>query len=220
MKAPPRSEIFGDVYFSAADGLAETRHVFLKSNNLPAAWSDHERFVIAETGFGTGLNFFASWKLFEETAAPGQILDFLSVEKYPLALSFIKDALLPWQGDIGLYVERLAPFYPPIQPGTYRILLSETTTLTLIFDDVNDALPQLEARVDCWFLDGFRPASNPEMWSETVFGEMGRLSAPNATFATFTAAGFVRRGLENAGFQVSKVSGYGRKREMLAGWKR
>ncbi len=213
MKGAPRSKIFDDVYFSAEDGLEETRHVFLAGNNLPEAWAGRGRFTIAETGFGTGLNFLAVWKLFAETAIPGQSLEFISFEKYPLSAAEMKQALSIWDEELKEYADALCAAYP----ADGRI--AQNVTLRLIIGDVNEELPKLETPVDCWFLDGFRPSSNPEMWTEAVFENMARLTVSGGTFATFTSAGFVRRGLQAAGFEVSKVRGFGRKREMSVGRK-
>jgi tRNA 5-methylaminomethyl-2-thiouridine biosynthesis bifunctional protein len=217
MKGAPRSTQFDDIYFSAENGLEETRHVFLEGNNLPQAWEGQSRFVIAETGFGTGLNFLSAWKLFEETAKAEQELDFISVEKYPLSPDEIRQALEPWSDNFGNKIDLLLQQYPLRVAGFHRIKLSNQITLTLVFDDVNAALPELQASVNCWFLDGFTPAKNPQMWTETLYREMARLSVPKASYATFTAAGDVRRGLAAAGFSVAKQKGYGRKRDMING---
>ena len=236
----PRSTHFNDVYFSAQDGLAETEYVFLKSNRLEERWRDlayrsdedtedtedgvnNEQkgmsppFVIAETGFGTGLNFLAAWDLWRRINMPSShSLHFISVEKYPLSRDKIYEYLSPWhdrfEGIFPEFIER----YPSLIPGFHRIDFGGVQ-LTLIFDDVLAALPQLQAGVDCWFLDGFKPSENPDMWSESVFEHMARLSRTGASFATFTAAGFVRRGLQVQGFDVSKVKGFGTKRDMLTG---
>lgn len=216
-KGAPRSKQFDDVYFSADDGLAESEHVFLDGNRLPRKWQEQDRFVICETGFGTGLNFLAAWKRFEETTEFHQKLDFISFEKYPLDAEEIALHLQPWAGLFEGYLQRLVNAYPVLVPGFHRMILSERVTLTLVCDDVNVALPQLEARVDAWFLDGFKPSTNPDMWSEAVFENMDRLSVKGTRFATFTSAGKVRRGLESAGFDVEKVPGYGRKRDMSIG---
>ncbi|MFA7276923.1 MAG: FAD-dependent 5-carboxymethylaminomethyl-2-thiouridine(34) oxidoreductase MnmC [Pseudobdellovibrionaceae bacterium] len=213
----PHSEHFDDIYFAVEDGLAESRYVFLDHNHLPAAFAERERFVIAETGFGTGLNFLCAWELFERTAKPFQKLVYYSFEKYPLAASDILRFLGHWSGAFGGRLERFAALYPLRVGGWHRIDVSPHVTLVLIFDDVNRALFELDDPVDCWFLDGHAPAKNPEMWSSTVFEQMGRLSRKGARFATFTAAGFVRRGLEAAGFEVSRMRGYGRKRDMSVG---
>lgn len=217
MKGAPRSKEFDDVYFSAEDGLAETRHVFLDGNDLPDAWADRDRFTICETGFGTGLNFLAVWKLFEDTAAPDQSLEFISFEKFPLSADEIMDALYVWQGEFDTKLTVLKKCYPEDLNGRQRIVISDRIVLTLIFGDVNEEILTLDTQVDAWFLDGFKPSSNPDMWSETVFENMARLSKKGASFATFTAAGFVRRGLQAVGFDVKKVRGFGRKRDMLVG---
>lgn len=219
MKGAPRSEIFDDVYFSAEDGLEETRHVFLRGNDLPFRWESAGRdFAICETGFGTGLNFLAAWALFSRSAKPGQKLRFISFEKYPLSAIQIRDALAVWTLEFPVLLDVFLEAYPVELHGTQKIDLGNAE-LTLIFGDVNEEMPKLKDKIDCWFLDGFKPASNPDMWSETVFSNMARLSRSGATFATFTAAGAVKRGLQEAGFAVEKVKGFGRKRDMLRGAK-
>ncbi|MAZ76361.1 MAG: bifunctional tRNA (5-methylaminomethyl-2-thiouridine)(34)-methyltransferase MnmD/FAD-dependent 5-carboxymethylaminomethyl-2-thiouridine(34) oxidoreductase MnmC [Micavibrio sp.] len=217
MKGAPRSDQFDDIYFSAQDGLAETRHVFMQGNGLPDFWQDKPTFTIAETGFGTGLNFLCAWKEFVETADPSQRLDFVSFEKFPLSVAEVHNALKPWAEELGEYTQKLIESYPIRIGGFHRIVFDDRVALTLIFGDVNEYIPELEAKVDCWFLDGFTPAKNPDMWSETLFQNMARLSAQNSRFATFTAAGDVKRGLQAAGFSVSKTDGFGRKRDMLVG---
>ncbi|MCK6417347.1 MAG: tRNA (5-methylaminomethyl-2-thiouridine)(34)-methyltransferase MnmD [Alphaproteobacteria bacterium] len=213
MIGAPRSEIFNDVYFSAENGLAEAQHVFLQGNNLPTAWADRAQFTIAESGFGTGLNFLAAWDLFVRTTGPGQSLHFISYEMYPLDADRMRAALAPWQD---IFANRLEALLEAYQPQSYEHLF-DNIRLTLIIGDINDTLPNLNQMVDCWFLDGFKPSANPQMWTQTVFENMARCSAAGATFATFTAAGFVRRGLQKVGFDVRKVKGFGTKREMLCG---
>lgn len=218
MKGTPRSKEFDDIYFSQEDGLAETEFVFLKGNNLPEVWCGQDEFTIAETGFGTGLNFFAAWCLLEESNSAPKRLNFISFEKYPLSVEEIRQALAPWADLFGDKVDRLLDIYPLRIPGTHSLCISENIFLTLIFDDVNDSMPKLlGCGVDTWFLDGFNPAKNPQMWTQTVFDSMARLSNNGATFATFTAASAVRRGLQHSGFDVEKTRGYGRKRERLIG---
>jgi len=213
-KGGMKSTQFDDIYFSVEDGLAETKHTFLDGNDLPARWAGRDRFCIAETGFGTGLNMLAVWRLFEETAGPSQRLDLISVEKYPLTAAQIRDGLAHW--DLSPQLERLLEVYPIHARGFHRLNLSERVTLTLIFDDVS-ALAQVNAGVDAWFLDGFAPAKNPDMWNDATYAQMARLSNAGANVATFTAAGAVRRGLQAAGFSVEKRKGYGRKRDMVVG---
>ena len=215
MQTVLRSKQFNDVYFSAEDGLAETQHVFLQGNSLPEAWAGRDTFIIGETGFGTGLNFLAAWQLFEKTAEKGTKLHFISVEKYPLFADTIDNALVDWD-ILEDYRMRMVDAYPDNPQGVFEYDFGDVK-LTIIFADVVDGLKSFDTTVDAWFLDGFRPASNPEMWTDQVFEQVGRLSKTGTNFATFTAAGFVRRGLDAVGFDVRKLPGFGRKREMSVG---
>jgi len=217
MKGAPTSKHFDDIYFSADDGLAETQHVFIEGNDLPAAWEGKESFTVCETGFGTGLNFLALWTLFDEKAEGHQTLDFISFEKYPLKVEEICAALQPWAAHFGDRLERMLAQYPILVKGFHRLKLSERVTLTVIFDDLNEAIQAVDADVDCWFLDGFTPAKNPEMWTAHLYEHMARLSHEGTSLATFTAAGDVRRGLKAVGFDVEKRDGFGRKRDMVVG---
>ncbi len=221
MSGSPRSEHFDDIYFAVEDGLEETKHVFLAGNGLPERWqnmdSDHPRFVIAETGFGTGLNFLTVWQSFEAHARPEQTLEFISFERYPLSAAQIKEYLSVWSDKIGPYLDRLVEVYPLRVTGWHKIQVTARVSLLLIFDDVNRAMPDLNTTVDAWFLDGHAPAKNPDMWSPTVFEGIARTSDEGTTFATFTAAGLVKRGMRDAGFTVEKTRGFGRKRDMLVG---
>ncbi len=219
MSDVPRSKQFDDVYFSVSDGLAETRHVFLDGNALPDRWAGKEAFTICETGFGTGLNFLAVlklWRNMPDEERPKK-LHFISFEKYPLTRDYIAEVLTQWE-DVHTELDKMMSYYPSdINDGIHNIEVCDGVSLMLVFGDVNDQIGQINIDVDCWFLDGFKPSSNPDMWSETVFTNMARLSHEGSTFATFTAAGFVRRGLLGVGFDVQKVPGFGRKREMCIG---
>jgi len=221
MKGTIRSQIFDDVYFSRQDGLAETQHVFLRHNGLPEAFAVSNPFVVGETGFGTGLNFLALWEIFniyrEQNTHILQKLRFVSFEKYPLSVQEIRTALHPWADRFGAKMEAMLSMYPDQCIGHVDLLLDEGVELCLIFGDINTTISELEAEVDCWFLDGFTPSKNPDMWSDIVFQHMARLTRVGGTFATFTAAGFVKRGLQNVGFDVSKCDGFGSKRDMLVG---
>lgn len=216
----PLSRTFGDVYFSRASGLEETRHVFLAQNRLAerfAALSGGARLCIGETGFGTGLNFLCAWQLFEQCAPGDARLHFVSVEKYPLARADLQRALDLWP-ELAPFAAQLLAQYVGIHPGYQRLVFAGgRVVLTLLVGDVLETLPSLDARIDAWFLDGFSPAKNPAMWTPELFAQLARLSAPGASLATFTCAGFVRRGLIEAGFAMTKVKGFGHKREMLAG---
>ncbi|WP_052383933.1 bifunctional tRNA (5-methylaminomethyl-2-thiouridine)(34)-methyltransferase MnmD/FAD-dependent 5-carboxymethylaminomethyl-2-thiouridine(34) oxidoreductase MnmC [Litchfieldella xinjiangensis] len=215
----PHSRHFDDVYFSRHDGRAETEHVFLAANDLPqrfAAWSCARPFTIGETGFGTGLNTLCAWACFERYAAPGARLHLVSTERYPLTRDDLARALAVWP-DLGDKAKQLVARWPEAVAGVHRLVLAERVTLDLHFGDSAERLAHLDGRVDAWFLDGFAPAKNPDMWQPALFEAMAHASHPGATFATFTCAGVVKRGLRAAGFNWRKVPGFGRKREMLAG---
>ena len=224
----PVSDKFDDVYFSNQDGLAETHYVFLEGNQLWERWVNYQEayFVIAETGFGTGLNFFAVTSLFREFRqkypdSPLKHLYFISFEKYPLLLDALQQAHLAYPQFSHLAQHLQQHWLNPIQ-GCYRFHFDETT-LDLWFGDIAENLPQLgdymNGKIDAWFLDGFAPSKNPDMWNEQLYQQMFRFTKLQGTFATFTAASAVRKGLENAGFNIKKRKGFGKKRECLSGQK-
>ena len=217
----PFSSRFDDVYFSAESGLEEARHVFLKGNRLDqrfATLSNKQSFTIGETGFGTGLNFLCAWQLFEQVAPEGASLDFFSTEKFPLDVDELRAALAIWP-DLKPFYDELIQHWWRWVPGWNRWNFADgRVRLTLAIGDVDETLPQLPSgSVDAWFLDGFSPSKNPEMWTDSVLMQLARTSNTEATMATYTSAGWVRRGLQRAGFSIEKVPGYGRKREMVCG---
>ena len=217
----PFSSRFDDVYFSAESGLEEARHVFLKGNRLDqrfATLSNKQGFTIGETGFGTGLNFLCAWQLFEQVAPEGASLDFFSTEKFPLDVDELRAALAIWP-DLKPFYDELIQHWWRWVPGWNRWNFADgRVRLTLAIGDVDETLPQLPSgSVDAWFLDGFSPSKNPEMWADSVLMQLARASNTAATMATYTSAGWVRRGLQSAGFSIEKVPGYGRKREMVCG---
>ncbi len=224
----PVSRDFDDVYFSNDNGLEETRYVFLDGNQLNARFPTHPRslFVVAESGFGTGLNFLTLWQMFDQfhAAHPDatlQRLHFISFEKFPLTAHDLRLAHQHWP-ELAPWAEQLQAQWPPHLGGCHRLLLAGgRVTLDLWLGDINDLTDKLDdsmnQKVDAWFLDGFAPAKNPDMWSQHLFNAMARLARPGATLATFTSAGFVRRGLQEAGFTMQKTKGFGRKRDMLVG---
>ena len=216
----PRSRVFDDVYFSDQSGLEETRYVFLEQNRLAerfAALSAEGRLVIGETGFGTGLNFLCAWQLFEQHAVAGARLHFVSVEKYPLSPADLQRALALWP-ELKPLADQLLKHYVAIHQGFQRITLANgRVTLTLLIGDALEQLPQLDAQIDAWFLDGFAPAKNPDMWTAELFVELARLAAPGSTISTFTSTGWVRRLLNAAGFKMKRTPGIGHKWEILRG---
>ena len=218
-EAAPHSAAFDDVYFTRGDGRAETEHVFIGANRLPerfASWAEPRSFVIGETGFGTGLNMLCAWVCFEQHAPKTARLHLLSTEKFPFEREALERALGSWPS-LATHAQTLCAQWPNAVSGIHRLHLTERVTLDLHFGDTTERLSQLDGQVDAWFLDGFAPSKNPDMWQPELFNAMAARSRPGATFATFTCAGIVKRGLKAAGFHWKKVPGYGRKREMLAG---
>ncbi|WP_270221755.1 bifunctional tRNA (5-methylaminomethyl-2-thiouridine)(34)-methyltransferase MnmD/FAD-dependent 5-carboxymethylaminomethyl-2-thiouridine(34) oxidoreductase MnmC [Kosakonia cowanii] len=224
----PVSRDFDDVYFSNDNGLEETRYVFLGGNDLQTRFPEHSRklFIVAESGFGTGLNFLTLWQAFAAFRADNpdatlERLHFISFEKFPLTRDDLQKAHAHWP-ELAPFAEQLQAQWPQAFAGCHRLLLDEgSVTLDLWFGDINqltDTLDEsLNQQVDAWFLDGFAPSKNPDMWTPALFQAMARLTRPGGTLATFTSAGFVRRGLQEAGFTMQKRKGFGRKREMLSG---
>lgn len=210
----PRSRRFDDIYFSAADGLAETRAVYLEGAGLPAAWTGRLSFTVGELGFGTGLNILALVELWGRTREPGARLHIFSVEAYPMSRADAGRALAAWP-ELASLTEALLAQWPERRGFTRIDFADQGATLDLAIADVVPALGAWSGSADGWFLDGFAPARNPEMWSEGVLALVGARSAPGARAATFTVAGTVRRGLEAAGFAVEKRPGFGRKKQRL-----
>ena len=224
----PYSTQFDDVYFSASPdqpqhGLAETRYVFLQHNHLQQRWQNlparqPSHFVIVETGFGSGLNFLATLQLWRESAPAMAHLHFVSIEIAPFTLEDLQQAHAHFP-ELAEVSASLCRQYRLLQPGINQLELPEfSASLTLHIGDSAKVLPQLALIADAWFLDGFAPAKNPDMWQAPLFDCMNRCSRPGTTFATFTSAGFVRRHLLAAGFTVEKSAGFGAKREMLSGY--
>jgi tRNA 5-methylaminomethyl-2-thiouridine biosynthesis bifunctional protein len=211
----PRSRLYGDVYFSSDDGLAESRAVFLEGCGLPEAWSGRTRFVVAELGFGTGLNILALLELWRRARPAGGHLHVFSIEAHPIEAAEAARALARWP-ELGELAARLVARWPGRSRGVHRIELPELdAVIDLAVMDVAEALQGWQGRADAWFLDGFSPALNPAMWRDEILALVGAHSAPGARAATFTVAGQVRRGLAAAGFTVEKRPGFGRKRERL-----
>ena len=211
----PFAPDFADCYFSLQDGLAEARYVFLQGNNLPQRWQGKTRFTIGETGFGTGLNFLATWQAWQNDPHRCDFLHYVSIEKHPIQRETLREVLAKW-AEFAPFTQELLAYYPPLLAGVHRLRLAQgRVTLTLYFMDVLAALPEIVTAVDAWYLDGFAPARNPAMWQLPVLQQLARLSHAETTLATFTAASDVRRTLQTAGFAVARRKGFGKKREML-----
>ncbi|MCF6776723.1 bifunctional tRNA (5-methylaminomethyl-2-thiouridine)(34)-methyltransferase MnmD/FAD-dependent 5-carboxymethylaminomethyl-2-thiouridine(34) oxidoreductase MnmC [Thiotrichales bacterium 19X7-9] len=214
----PVSQQFNDIYFSKSGGLEEIEYVFIQHNFLKARFlACNDQFVIAETGFGTGLNFLATAKLWQQTAAKTSKLIYYSAEKYPLTKKDLEQALSLWP-QLNKLSNQLIKGYPnTLYEGNFPIQIADNITLVLLLGDALDVFKQMDIKVDAWFLDGFAPSKNESMWRDSLFTEIAKLSKNNTTFATFTAASIVRKGLETCGFSVLKDKGFGIKREMLYG---
>ncbi|MDE9451438.1 tRNA (5-methylaminomethyl-2-thiouridine)(34)-methyltransferase MnmD [Aliiroseovarius sp. Z3] len=205
----PVAARFDDPYFSLEDGLAETRHVFLVGNHLPARFVPG--FHVAELGFGTGLNMLATFLAWRAEGAPANVR-YTSFEAFPMTAQDIAKALdtFPEAKTVS------APFLSAWAEGARRFDL-DGFSVAVVEGDARQTLTNWQGRADAWFLDGFSPAKNPELWGEELMKQVGAHTAPGGTFATYTAAGFVRRALYAAGFDVERTPGFGRKRHMSRG---
>ena len=211
----PYSEDFDDVYYSVNNGKDESEYVFLQHNELRDRFASAEKFVIAETGFGTGLNFALTLYWWQKYAPASAQLDYIGIEFAPLSPDDIRRVAATWPG-LEVYFNAWLSQYPLPVAGRHMCYLpNQRVRLHLCFMDVCAALQHESLAVDAWYLDGFAPAKNPQIWNHRVFTLMAQNSARNATVATYSAAGFVRRGLEQAGFNVVKRKGHGNKREMI-----
>lgn len=213
----PFSTRFGDHFYSRENGLAETRHVFLGGNRLQARWQGADDFKIAELGFGTGLNMLTTWQTWKASRREGQHLTFTSFEKFPLDGETLGRALANWP-ELTVEVAALLAAWPNPKPLEDVVVdLDDGFQLQLMIGDAADRLGKWNGTVDAWYLDGFAPARNPDMWSTDLLAQVFEKTRPGGTFATYAAAGWVRRNLQVAGFAVERLPGHGMKREMLAG---
>ncbi|WP_320826230.1 bifunctional tRNA (5-methylaminomethyl-2-thiouridine)(34)-methyltransferase MnmD/FAD-dependent 5-carboxymethylaminomethyl-2-thiouridine(34) oxidoreductase MnmC [Reinekea sp.] len=209
----PKSATYDDIYYSQGLGQAESQHAFIEPNRLRQrfqALRAHQHFTIGETGFGTGLNFMVAWQTFLDNAPLDARLTFVSCERYPVAPAQLAQSHQHWPELMAL-AEQLQAQYPPPLSG-YHLLEFGRVNLLLLLDDAAPALAELTAQVDAWFLDGFSPVKNPDMWCPALFVQLNRLSRAETTLATFSSARVVRDGLVNAGFRLEKLSGFGKKR--------
>lgn len=212
----PMAVKYDDVYFSRNDGLAETNYVFIEGNNLKERLEKTaDTFVVGETGFGSGMNMLALALYLKEHGLNNRI-KFISTELHPIKEEDLKTILADIES-VQPFIEGYLKAYPKLIQGE-EVEVFPNFSVRILLGDVNQTLAKTnELYVDAWFLDGFSPAKNPEMWTEKLFNAMAKNTKAGGTFATFTAASFVRKGLENAGYAVNKKKGYGFKRHMLIG---
>lgn len=213
----PYSPVYDDIYHSSAGGLTQARHVFIAGNQLPARWQLCERYTIVETGFGQGLNFLATWQAWRADPQRCARLHFVSTELHPFRTADLATLHAQWP-ELTELSAQLRAHWPTLTPGFHRLHLDGgAVVLTLLFGDARDALAQLQCQADAFYLDGFSPSHNPDMWDPALLSQLGRLAATDATIATWSVNGQVRAGLADAGFHCRKVAGFGPKRQMLVG---
>ena len=213
----PYAPAFDDVYHSSEGGPGQARAVFLAGNGLPAAWGGRDHYTVFETGFGLGVNFLTTWAAWRADPARCGRLHCVSVEKHPFTQGDLA-RLHPPGSELAPLAADLVAAWPVLTPGLHRLEFEDgRVTLTLALGDLTELLPRLWLGVDAFYLDGFSPARNPQMWEPRVFKALARIARPGASLATYTAAGTVREGLAQAGFQVEKRPGFGRKRHMVVG---
>ena len=213
----PISRRFDDPYYSKSDGRAETRHVFIDGNDLPSRWSEFSTFTMGELGFGTGLNFLETARLWLEMKPDGARLQYVSFEQFPLNASDMKKALSRWPELDDLAIE-LTNLWN-LEKSILECAFIDDINLVVYMGDANLNLPKMQLQADAWYLDGFAPSRNPELWNSELMKQVFDNTASGGTFATYSCAGFVRRNLEEAGFWVERRPGFGGKREMLSGQK-
>lgn len=209
------SERFADRFHSDEDAAGEARHVFLEGNRLAERLSGRDTFVVGELGFGAGLNFVETMKLWRNVRREGQTLDYLAVEAFPLGTDDLAHA--HGGADSGQEVRRLLDVWREGELFRRRVAFDAATSLRVIVDDALASLQDHAFAADAWYLDGFSPDRNPDMWTADLMQEVFAHTRPGGTIATYTAAGHVRRALVAAGFQVERVPGHGRKRHMTVG---
>lgn len=215
----PYSQQFEDIYFSTVDGVGESHYNFIQGNDLAKRWQQLQggRFTVAELGFGTGLNFLLTAESWLQSAASQQaVLHYWTVEKYPITAKVLSQ-LYHQQGWSYQVMPGLLKDYPSNREGAHQISVHPRIQLTLLWGEAFEQLSQQLFVADAWYLDGFAPGKNPDLWSEALLGLLAKRSRVGTTFATFTAASLVRRRLSSVGFSVSKTKGFGRKRERLIG---
>ena len=214
----PYSQEFGDHFYCRTDGRLECGHVFLAGNNLPERFRQAVSFRIGELGFGTGLNFCETWRQFREVTDGDEHLHFVSFERFPMQRADIDRALSHWP-EIEWERRALCAAWPDAPTGRVVLDLDERVRLTVVCGTAFEEIGRFDGAFDAWYLDGFAPARNPDMWSAPLMQRLYEHTIAGGSFATYAAAGFVRRNLQAAGFTVERRKGFAGKREMLCGVK-
>jgi tRNA U34 5-methylaminomethyl-2-thiouridine-forming methyltransferase MnmC len=215
----PYSTGFGDYYYSKSDGRMDCDHVFIDGNDLKERFANSNTITIAELGFGTGLNFLETARQFKQHAAISAKLTFHSFEINPLDHETIQKALSIWP-ELSEELHQLLTIWPDQLDTDNLLKLDENIILHLHIGDVNATLPKQDFSADAWFLDGFAPFRNESMWSLELMQYIANYTHIGGTFSSYTAAGWVRRNLIEAGFEVRKTKGYASKRDMICGTKK
>jgi tRNA 5-methylaminomethyl-2-thiouridine biosynthesis bifunctional protein len=211
--APPSAPLYGDVYHPHQGGLEQARHIFLRGNGLPERWRGRTQFTVVETGFGLGNNFLATWDAWLNDSERCERLHFVSLEKHPLAVSDLQRAHA--QSPLRRLADQLIAAWPPLTPNLHVLNFERgSVRLVLGFGDATLLAREVVAQADAFFLDGFAPAHNEAMWSLPLFNALGRLAAPEATAATWSAARSVKDSLAQAGFNAQSTPGGGAKRDI------
>ncbi|OJF95558.1 5-methylaminomethyl-2-thiouridine methyltransferase [Pararhizobium antarcticum] len=214
----PYSAEFGDHFYCREDGRLECQHVFLGGNVVIARWQDSTDFTIGELGFGTGLNFCETWRQWKREGRDGQRLHFISFERFPMQATDIARALSRWP-EINEERAALCALWPEQPTADVCLDFGDGVQLRVVIGPADARLGSMAEVFDAWYLDGFSPVRNPDLWSQDLMQSVFDRTRPGGTFATYAAAGFVRRNLQAAGFAVERRKGYGAKREMLSGTK-
>ncbi|MFM0207304.1 bifunctional tRNA (5-methylaminomethyl-2-thiouridine)(34)-methyltransferase MnmD/FAD-dependent 5-carboxymethylaminomethyl-2-thiouridine(34) oxidoreductase MnmC [Paraburkholderia sediminicola] len=211
---------YDDIYHSAVGALEQAEYVFLRGNALPQRWQGRRVFTVLETGFGMGINFLTTWAAWRADPTRCERLHFVSTEKHPFTQTDLQRAYAATISDptVAALAQTLVDAWPMLVPGTHRLEFEDgRIVLTLVFGDAVETLPALRLRADAFYLDGFAPAKNPEIWTPAIFKALARMAGEGATFATYSSAGEIKRALTQCGFEYRKVDGFGWKRAMLVG---
>ncbi len=207
-----RSAEYDDIYFNQADGIGESNYVFLHGCDIPVTWHGQPHCHLTELGFGTGLNFLLTLDAWQRAAQSNQHLTYTGIDLHPLPPSQLIEIYHHWPQLPG---QDLLSVYPSTDAGMHVCYPAKNVTLMLLWGEVLPMLQAIKRKQNIFFLDGFAPHKNSAMWRDEIYPELARIAAPDARLATFTAAGHVKRGLESAGFTVTKTHGFGNKRERI-----